>query len=132
MRRNLLIILAVVMLIAGGITVTLRSKENKPEEDPKIRIIQYEIGTFNQIKKVNLNSSDDIEKMETFVQELKLLSGEDANITLSNEIAVAYGDDIHIVLSSKNKDYCYYENTEENIDSVARTPDGLFEWVIEK
>jgi len=125
MKKKILIALIIVIILIVGYVI----KELVWKNNLQVTIIQYEVGTLNEIKKVNV---DDSNKIESFINALKPLSEEEmVNLALANEIVVVC-DNIEINIQLGVKHYCYYIDNNNNIKGLSYMPEGLYEWVNEK
>ena len=135
--KNKKIILAIVIIIISLCMIAIwinKNINNKVQlENNSCSIIQYKAGTRNQIKKINITSSEDMEKLNNFIRKLRPLSLEEmVDLSLLKEIDIQYYNYIKIGIQLGEKDYCYYINEKENISSLAHMPNGLYEWIAEK
>ena len=86
-----------------------------------------------KIKKLNIDSPNDIKQLSGYVTKLKSLSAaEDVGLVLAHEIEIAYNDSILIKIQLSQKKYCIYINKDKNISYLSKMPNGLYEWVEEK
>lgn len=102
-------------------------------KNESITFTQYEAGSSNKIKEMQMTSSEDIKQVEQFVKQLRPLSDREmVNLALLQEVEIQYGDFISIGVQLGESQYCYYSNKNENISSLAKMPKELYEWVCEK
>lgn len=102
-------------------------------DDVNVSITLYETGTDIQIKTIKIDDVNDIKELSSFITELEPLSDREmVKLALLQEVNIKYNDSISIGIQLNEKGYCYYINKDENISSLAKMPQGLYEWVEEK
>ncbi|MBR3280686.1 MAG: hypothetical protein IKI57_02405 [Clostridia bacterium] len=106
--------------IGGGEEIADYSKLNPV-------IIQYKVGTYDEIKTVNIDLEEDKIKLSEYVKKLKPLSKEEmVNLALPNEIVIKYDDNLNVYLTLDPYDYCSFDNLKKDIHyKLSKIPDGL-------
>lgn len=95
-----------------------------------IIITKYELGTDTKRNSIELTNARDIKKMEEFIEKLKPLNNK--QLAIAQEIEIKCGDFISIGIQLEERQYCYYEDKSQNISSISKMPDGLYEWIEEQ
>lgn len=140
------IIIAVIVIIAAGVTATvlyLQNKESKEEtktnettinlETNEIVISKYNSFGEEEKNKIRITSKDEINEVSGYVSKLQPLSKEEmVELELLKDVVIKYNDDITISIQLGEEKYCYYNNKAQNISSLARIPEGLYEYVESK
>ena len=131
MKKNRLIIISIIVIVILVITIKTKNKLNDISDN--IVVIQYEVGTDIQLKKINIISDEDKKELSKYVRKLKPLKNNHmVNLALAREIEIEYTDSIYVGIQLEEKQYCYYINKEKNISSLSKMPKGLYEWIEEK
>lgn len=131
MKKNRLIIISIIVIVILVITIKTKNKFNDISDN--IVVIQYEVGTDIQLKKINIISDEDKKELSKYVRKLKPLKNNHmVNLALAREIEIEYTDSIYVGIQLEEKQYCYYINKEKNISSLSKMPKGLYEWIEEK
>jgi hypothetical protein len=133
-KKVFIILIVILILIISGVILKNSSSTNKMNSsNNNISIIKYKAGTSFKLKKININNDEDIKELSKYVEELKPLSAtEMVDLAIMKEIDIQYNDYITISIQLDEESYCYYTNTEENISSLSKMPQGLYKWVKEK
>ena len=131
MKKNRLIIISIIVIVILVITIKTKNKFNDISDN--IVVIQYEVGTDIQLKKINIISDEDKKELSKYVRKLKPLKNNHmVNLALAREIEIEYTDSIYVGIQLEEKQYCYYIDKEKNISSLSKMPKGLYEWIEEK
>ena len=132
-KKITILIVSIIIIICIIFTVFLVIRNKSLNISGDIVITKYSLRTDKPKKKVAITSKEDINELEKYVEQLEPLSGmEMVKLMLAKEVEVKYYDSISIGIQLGEKRYCYYINKDENISSLARIPDGLYECIEEK
>jgi len=127
-KKGVIFIIIIAVLVILSIFIIKDITSNYKHYD--IVIIHYEPGTLNIIKKIKIESKENIEQIDKYVKELKpLQDSEKVNLMLLDEIVIKYNEFITISMQLGQKEYCNYSDTERNIHYMSKMPTGLYEWV---
>lgn len=126
------IIGAIVIVIAVFIGVLICNKSyNNITECYNVNIKQYEFGTDNLIKDVQIDQNVDLENLKNFINQIKPLS---KNELVDKIIANCYNiefNDSYMVGFDDSK-YCLFINSNDGASYMSYMPKGLYEWTMEK
>ncbi len=132
-KKITILIVSIIIIICVIFTVFLVIRNKSLNISGDIVITKYSLRTDKPKKKVAITSTEDINELSKYIEQLEPLSGREmVKLMLAKEVEVKYYDSISIGIQLGEKRYCYYINKDENISSLARIPDGLYEWIEEK
>ena len=77
-----------------------------------------------------VNLQEDVMYVEEFIKNLKPLNNK--QLAIAQEIEIKCGEFISIGIQLEERQYCYYEDKSQNISSISKMPDGLYEWIEEQ
>ena len=136
MRKNTkitLVIIAIIIVLGVISFVLIKQKNNQEYVPDNVIITQYKAGSDIELKNINVYDTNDLNKLSDYIKRLSpLKDSEMIKLALLQEIVIEYGDFISVGIQLGETQYCYYTNKEENISSLSKMPNGLYEWVIEK
>ena len=114
--------------LTGRCDVCGRIKKNMSFNN--IIITKYELGTDTKRNSIELTNARDIKKVEEFIKKLKPINNK--QLAIAQEIEIKCGEFISIGIQLEERQYCYYEDKSQNISSISKMPDGLYEWIEEQ
>lgn len=129
-KIRILITLIIIVIICFILIFLLLTMNNSIDHPHNVTITQYEQGKDIQLKKIDIDSNDDINELSKYVKELKPVNG--IALILAQEIEIKYNSFISINIQLGQKSHCYYRDKGKNISSLAVMPDGLYKWVEQK
>ena len=131
-RRTILLFdIAVGLMIISVIGLYFNRDNNISTEEAVIT--EYKIGSDTKIKELVVDSNKDITSLTKYVSKIKTLKKKDRdNLSLAKEVGVKFNDSISIYIQLSEKNYCYYTNKDKDISSLAKMPDGLYDWLVDK
>ena len=131
-RRTILLLGIAVLLMMTSVVGLYFNRVNIISTDEAI-ITEYKIGSDTKIKELVVDSNKDITSLTKYVSKIKDLKKKDrVNLSLAKEVDVKFNDSISIYIQLSEKNYCYYTNKDKNISSLAKMPDGLYDWLVDK
>ena len=131
-RRTILLLGIAVLLMMTSVVGLYFNRVNIISTDEAI-ITEYKIGSDTKIKELVVDSNKDITSLTKYVSKIKALKKKDrVNLSLAKEVDVKFNDSISIYIQLSEKNYCYYTNKDKNISSLAKMPDGLYDWLVDK
>lgn len=94
-------------------------------------ITEYKIGSDIKIKELVVDSNKDITTLTKYVSKIKPLKKKEmVNLALAKEVEIKFNESISFYIQLSEKKYCYYTN--KDISSLAKMPDGLYDWLVDK
>lgn len=131
-RRTILLFGIAVGLMIISVIGLYFNRVNIISTDEAI-ITEYKIGSDTKIKELVVDSNKDITSLTKYVSKIKALKKKDrVNLSLAKEVDVKFNDSISIYIQLSEKNYCYYTNKDKDISSLAKMPDGLYDWLVDK
>lgn len=131
-RRTILLFGIAVGLMIISVIGLYFNRDNIISTDEAI-ITEYKIGSDTKIKELVVDSNKDITSLTKYVSKIKALKKKDrVNLSLAKEVDVKFNDSISIYIQLSEKNYCYYTNKDKDISSLAKMPDGLYDWLVDK
>lgn len=131
-RRTILLFGIAVGLMIISVIGLYFNRDNIISTDEAI-ITEYKIGSDTKIKELVVDSNKDITSLTNYVSKIKALKKKDrVNLSLAKEVDVKFNDSISIYIQLSEKNYCYYTNKDKDISSLAKMPDGLYDWLVDK
>ena len=96
-------------------------------------INEYKIGSDIKIKELVVDSNKDITTLTKYVSKIKPLKKKEmVNLALAKEVEIKFNESISFYIQLSEKKYCYYTNKDKDISSLAKMPDGLYDWLVDK
>ena len=96
-------------------------------------ITEYKIGSDIKIKELVVDSNKDITTLTKYVSKIKPLKKKEmVNLALAKEVEIKFNESISFYIQLSEKKYCYYTNKDKDISSLAKMPDGLYDWLVDK
>ena len=96
-------------------------------------INEYKIGSDIKIKELVVDSNKDITTLTKYVSKIKPLKKKEmVNLALAKEVEIKFNESISFYIQLSEKKYCYYTNIDKDISSLAKMPDGLYDWLVDK
>lgn len=131
-RRTILLFGIAVGLMIISVIGLYFNRDNNISTDEAV-ITEYKIGSDTKIKELVVDSNKDITSLTKYVSKIKTLKKKDRdNLSLAKEVGVKFNDSISIYIQLSEKNYCYYTNKDKDISSLAKMPDGLYDWLVDK
>ena len=131
-RRTILLFDIAVGLMIISVIGLYFNRDNNISTDEAV-ITEYKIGSDTKIKELVVDSNKDITSLTKYVSKIKTLKKKDRdNLSLAKEVGVKFNDSISIYIQLSEKNYCYYTNKDKDISSLAKMPDGLYDWLVDK
>lgn len=131
-RRTILLFGIAVGLMIISVIGLYFNRDNIISTDEAV-ITEYKIGSDTKIKELVVDSNKDITSLTKYVSKIKTLKKKDRdNLSLAKEVGVKFNDSISIYIQLSEKNYCYYTNKDKDISSLAKMPDGLYDWLVDK
>ena len=124
-KKNIIIIscavIAVAVIIAIILVLALSSKKGN------VKIEVYD-ANFQLSKTIELKKSKQIKELEEICNNV---STEQDDLTpylgIRNDIKLIFENGTYFILQKDLKEYCYYVNSKENIESAIKMPEGLYD-----
>lgn len=125
------ILLCVILLVFSFFVVGCsKDKEKDSDNDNLIRVIQYKIGTEEIIKEIKIEDADQINEFNEYLAKIEPLKMEEqVDLALAQEISIVYNDNVSVNIQKGQKGYCYYVNKENNVSSLSKIPEGMYDFV---
>lgn len=96
-------------------------------------ITEYKIGSDIKIKELVVDSNKDITTLTKYVSKIKPLKKKEmVNLALAKEVEIKFNESISFYIQLSEKKYCYYTNKDKDISSLAKMPDGFYDWLVDK
>ena len=96
-------------------------------------ITEYKIGSDIKIKELFVDSDKDITFLTRSVSKIKPIKKKEmVNLALAKEVEIKINESISFYIQLSEKKYCYYINRDKNISSLAKMPDGFYDWIVDK
>lgn len=148
MKKGIIIIVVIVFLVLLGAllfnsmkksAVTQSGEFVTETENPIVyvsknpdvyaKITRYSPGTSTIIQEITIDDEENLDRLKGFVSQIKPLEPEEmVDLALPREIFVEYGDSISINICDGEETYCNYTNKSESIESMAKLPEGMYDW----
>lgn len=131
-KKSVLLVGIAVLLLIVSVVGLYFNKDNFVKSD-EIIITEYKIGTDTIIKQLSITSKKDINKLTKYVSKIRpLKEKKKVGLSLAREVEIKYNDSITIEIQLSEKNNCNYINKSKEISGVAKIPDGLYDYVVDK
>lgn len=131
-RRTILLLGIAVLLMIISVVGLYFNRDSIISTDEAI-ITEYKIGSDAKIKELVVDSDKDITTLTKYISKIKpLRKKEMVNLALAKEVEIQFNESISVYIQLSEKHYCYYTNTDKDISSLAKMPDGFYDWLVDK
>ena len=131
MKKSILILCSIFIVITAiAVLVVVKISKNDYHD---IAIVQYQPGTLNEIKRINIESEKDVKQITKYLNKIESSKNkEDVKLLFINEIAIKYDGSKTVFIQSSEEQYCEFNDAESNTYRTVKMPSGLYKWVMEK
>lgn len=131
-RRTILLLGIAVLLMIISVVGLYFNRDSIIKTDEAI-ITEYKIGSDTKIKELVVDSTKDITTLTKYISKIKPLKEKEmVNLALAKEVEIQFNESISVYIQLSEKNYCYYTNKDKDISSLAKMPDGFYDWIVNK